>query len=103
MYLAPSESEEEKEEGSASGDRRRLQEAKAVDEKGAKEVEKMEEISCFRRKLEKIKLMEPTATSFFENSEDHHPRNAVDGNKDTNFALQGGKVDGYWQALLPIP
>ena len=47
--------------------------------------------------------MEPTATSFWKNRDDHHPRNGVDGNKETYFGLQGGDVDGYWQALFTIP
>ena len=42
--------------------------------------------------------MEPTATSFLNNREDHHPRNGADGNAETYFTLQGGEVDGYWQA-----
>ena len=47
--------------------------------------------------------MEPTATSWWENREETHPRNVVDGNKKTLFALHGGEADGYWQAMFTIP
>ena len=47
--------------------------------------------------------MEPTATSFLNNREDCHPINGVDGNGETFFALQGGEVDGFWQAMFTSP
>ena len=50
------------------------------------------------KESKKIELMEPTATSFFG-----HPRNGVDGKKETYFSLQGGETDGYWQAMFTIP
>ena len=31
----------------------------------------------------KIALQQPTATSFANNNQDYHPRNAIDGNKNT--------------------
>ena len=46
--------------------------------------------------VEKVDLKEPFSSRVNDNREDDHPRNGVDGNNDTFFALQGGKEDGYW-------
>lgn len=43
----------------------------------------------------KVKLQEPTAS---DNRDDHDPAKAIDGKKDTYFALQGVIADGYWQS-----
>ena len=60
-------------------------------------------MSIFIGQQKKIPLEEPTAIDGKNN-----PQNAIDGNKDTYFALQGGTtrkkepINGYWQAAFPI-
>ena len=44
----------------------------------------------------KVVILEPTASNWFENNEDPHPQNVLDGNKDTFFGLQVGTENGYW-------
>ena len=40
-----------------------------------------------------VELLRPTAS---DNMDDRGPQNAMDGKKDTYFALKGGIADGYW-------
>ena len=49
---------------------------------------------------EKVELEEPTASG---NKDDQPPSNAIDGKKDTYFALKGGIADGYWQSSFTVP
>ena len=41
----------------------------------------------------KVELLRPTSS---DNRDDRGPQNAIDGRKDTYFALKGGIADGYW-------
>ena len=43
-------------------------------------------------------LLTPTASSFKDNRADCHPKNAIDGNKDTFFAAQGTSTTEFWQS-----
>ena len=61
----------------------------------------LKKITFVASSIKKLRLMDPTATSFWNKREDHHPRNGVDGNRQTYFALQGGEPDGYFQAMFP--
>ena len=49
---------------------------------------------------EKVELEEPTASG---NKDDQPPSNAIDGKKDTYFALKGDIADGYWQSSFTVP
>ena len=39
------------------------------------------------QKGDKVTLLEPTAASFYVNSELTHPKNAIDGSNDSHFAI----------------
>ena len=47
-----------------------------------------------------VKLEDPTST---ENRNGHSPKNALDGNTETYFALEGNSADGYWQSYFTVP
>ena len=72
---------------------------------------RMMNVLCCRKKVEKVavedpfkkvQLKNPTASNLYEDDEDNHPRNALDGNKETIFSLKGDAKDGYWKAEFII-
>lgn len=69
----------------------------------AKIYKDLKKVTFVAQSIKKVKFGEITATSYWGKREDHHPRNGVDGNRETYFALQGGEKDAFWMAKFAVP
>ena len=58
-------------------------------------------ISKDQNNYNKVQLEQPTSSDIRD--DEHHASNAIDGTKDTYFAVKGGILGGYWQSNFTVP